>query len=82
MLDTLNFGAQSAGQHNFNWDASQYNGSGNPVFNVVASQGTAAVAVTPLSRGTVESVGSDAGTMSVTLKGGTTVAYDAIKTIL
>ncbi len=82
VLDTLNFGTQSAGQHNFSWDASQYTGSGSPVFNVAASQGTAAVAVTPLSRGTVESVGSDAGTMSVTLKGGTTVAYDAIKTIL
>ena len=81
VLDTLNFGAQAAGQHNFNWDASQYTGTGNPVFNVVATQGTAAVAVTPLSRGTVESIGSDAGTMSVTLKGGTTVAYDAIKTI-
>lgn len=82
VLDTLNFGAQTTGRHNFDWDASKYSGAGNPTFNVVASQGTAAITATPLTRGTVESIGSDAGTMSLTLKGGTTVAYDAIKTIL
>ena len=82
VLDTLSFGAQTSGRHYFGWDASKYTGTGSPVFNVVASQGTAAVKATPLIRDTVVSIGNDAGTMSVTLKGGTTVAHDAVKTIL
>ena len=82
VLDTLNLGAQTTGRHNFDWNASKYTGSGSPIFNVVATQGTTSVTATPLSRGTVESISNDSGTMSLTLKGGTMVAYDAIKTIL
>jgi flagellar basal-body rod modification protein FlgD len=82
VLDTLNLGAQSAGRTNFSWDASKYTGTGNPTFKVTATQGTAAVTATALARNTVESVSSDAAGMTVTLKGGSTVKYDAIKAIL
>jgi flagellar basal-body rod modification protein FlgD len=82
VLDTLNLGAQAAGRTNFSWDASKYTGTGSPTFKVTATQGTTAVTATALARNTVESVSSDAAGMTVTLKGGSTVKYDAIKAIL
>jgi flagellar basal-body rod modification protein FlgD len=81
-LGTLNLGAMSAGRHNFEWDASSYSGTGTPIFKVTATQGTAAIVATPLARSTIESVGTASGALSLTLKGGSTVAYDAVKAIL
>jgi flagellar basal-body rod modification protein FlgD len=83
LLDTLNLGAMSAGRHNFDWDASKYSGSGNPTFQVTAVNGKSAVGASTLGRDTIASVSTDAaGAMSVTLKGGASVKYDAIKAIL
>jgi flagellar basal-body rod modification protein FlgD len=82
VLDTLNLGPQTAGRHNFEWDASSYTGTANPTYKVTALQGVTAVSSTSLMRSPVESVSTDAGALSLTLKSGKTVAYDAIKAIL
>ena len=82
VLDTINLGPQTAGRHNFEWDASSYTGTANPTFKVTALQGTTAVGNTSLMRSPVESITTDAGAMNLTLKSGKTVAYDAIKAIL
>ncbi|MDE2418581.1 MAG: flagellar hook assembly protein FlgD [Burkholderiales bacterium] len=82
LLDTLNLGAMAAGRHNFEWNASSYTGSGIPVFKVSASQGGKAVSTTSLERSTVEAISADLGAMSLTLKTGKSIAYDAIKAIL
>jgi flagellar basal-body rod modification protein FlgD len=82
VLDTLNLGSLPAGRTNFTWDASKYTGTGTPTFKITATQGTTAVTATALTRNTVESVSSDTAGMTVSLKGGATVKYDAIKAIL
>jgi flagellar basal-body rod modification protein FlgD len=82
LLGTLNLGPMSAGQHNFEWDASSYTGAGSPTFKITSSMGPTAVAATALTRDSIASVSTSAGAMNLTLKGGTTVTYDAIKGIL
>jgi|APCry1669188879_1035177.scaffolds.fasta_scaffold00056_3 flagellar basal-body rod modification protein FlgD len=82
LLDTLQLGAQSAGRHNFEWDASKYQGTGSPTFTVVASQGSQKVAATTLVRDTITSVSTGAAGLGLSLKGGSSVTYDAIRAIL
>jgi flagellar basal-body rod modification protein FlgD len=83
IIDKVELGAMNAGQHNINWDASKYKGSGNLHFAVVAKQGNSAVGSTPLMRDTIASVGTDSnGAMNLSLKSGTSIKYDAIKSIL
>jgi flagellar basal-body rod modification protein FlgD len=81
-LGSVNMGAMAAGRHNFEWDASSYSGTATPVFKITASANGKAVASTALTRSAVESVSTSAGALSLSLKGGSTVAYDAIKAIL
>ena len=82
VIDTINSGALDAGRHFFDWDASSYQGSGNPSFRVTATLGGQAIGTTSLSRDSVVSVGSENGAMSVQLQGRGAVAYDSIKAIL
>ena len=82
LLGTINLGAQSGGRHNFDWDASNYKASGNPTFNVTATQGKTGVAAATLSRNTIESVSSVSGAMSLTLKDGSAIPYSAVKAVL
>ena len=82
LLDTLNLGAKSAGRHDFEWKPTNYTGTGTPTFSVVATQGKSSVAATALSRNTVASVSADSGALVLSLKGGSTVKYDAVKAIL
>lgn len=82
LLGTVNLGAQDAGRHSFEWDASGYTGTGTPVFKVVATQGTTAVGSTALTRNTVESISADTTGMTLTLKGAGTIAYGTVKAIL
>lgn len=83
MVDKVDLGSMAAGQHHINWDASKYAGSGNLHFAVIAKQGTSTVPATPLVRDTIKSVGTDStGTMQLSLKSGTSIKYDAIKSIL
>ena len=83
VVDQLNLGAMAAGQHNFQWDASQYTAGGTPTFTVTAKQGANSVTATPLVRDTIASVGTDSsGAMNMTLKSGASVAYSAIKSLM
>jgi flagellar basal-body rod modification protein FlgD len=82
LVDTVNLGALSAGRHDFTWDASAYQGTGNPSFKVVATQGGSTVSSTSFARDTVTSVGTDNGAMTVQLKGRAAVAYADIAAIL
>ena len=82
LLDTLNLGAMTAGRHDIEWNASKYNGTGAPTFSVVATQGKATVAATPLGRNTVESVSAEGGTLNLSFKGGGSAKYDTVKAIL
>lgn len=82
LLDTLNLGALAAGRHSFDWDASNYQGTGEPSFRVTATLGGQPIASTALARDTVTSVGSDNGAMSLQLQGRSAVAYSNIKAIL
>ncbi len=81
-LGSVNLGAMAAGRHNFEWDASSYSGTATPVFKVTATASGKAVDSTALTRSAIESVSTSAGALSLSLKGGATVAYDAIKAIL
>ena len=82
VVDTINLGAQEAGRHLFEWDASRYPGVVHPSYRVTASLGDAKVTATPLVRDKVQSVSSDNGSMHLQLGGLGSVAYDAVKAIL
>lgn len=82
VLDTINLGSKAAGRHTFEWDASSYNGTANPTFKIVATNGKTNVASTALAQDTVTSIGTGSGGMSIQLKGREAVGYDAIQAIL
>jgi flagellar basal-body rod modification protein FlgD len=82
VLDTLNLGAQSAGRHSFEWDASNYKGTTSPTFKVVAANGKTAVDATALAQDTITSVGTDGTTMNLQLKGRAAIAYDAVQSVM
>ncbi len=82
VIDTIQLGALDAGRHSFDWDASSYQGTGNPSFKVTATTGGKAVETSSMSRAKVTSVSSAAGVMQVQLQGLADVAYSNIKAIL
>jgi flagellar basal-body rod modification protein FlgD len=82
VIDTLNLGALDAGRHSFDWDASKYQGIGDPTFKVTATLGGKAIDNTSMSQATVVSIGSDSTGMKVQLQGRTAVPYSSIKAIL
>lgn len=82
LLDTLNLGSLDAGRHAFVWDASGYQGAGEPSFRVTATRGGATVETTSLAPDRVLSVGSENGTMAVQLQVRGATAYNSIKAIL
>jgi flagellar basal-body rod modification protein FlgD len=83
VIDQFDMGALTAGTHNIDWDASKYTAGGTPTFSVSAKQGSNTVTSTPLVRDTIASVGTDSSNaMSLALKGGGSIKYDAIKSIL
>ena len=83
LLDTVSLGAVSGGNHSFNWTPTNYSGTGTPTFTVTASQGSQTVTSSTFVQDTVASVSTDptAGTLNLSLKGGSTVAYSAVKAI-
>ena len=78
LLGTMNLGAKTAGRHAFEWDASSYNGVGNPTFKITATSGANAIASTALARDTVVAIGNK----GIELKGRDPVSYDSILAIL
>jgi flagellar basal-body rod modification protein FlgD len=82
VLDTLDFGGLTAGQHSFNWDGSEVNPTDVAGFRVRASNGGTPVAATTFSRLTVTAVGQKDGVMQLELQDGTTLSHDKITTFL
>ncbi|MEK9804333.1 MAG: FlgD immunoglobulin-like domain containing protein, partial [Curvibacter sp.] len=82
VVDTLSAGSLPAGRHEFAWDSSAYNGSGDLRFRVVATRAGKTVESAGLVRSTVASVGSENGIMKIQLVGRDPVAYADLKAIL
>jgi flagellar basal-body rod modification protein FlgD len=82
VIDTINMGALDAGRQSFNWDASAYQGSGNPNFKITASMGGKTVSTTDMARATVVSVGTDSTGVNVQLQDRAAVPYSNVKAIL
>ncbi len=82
IVDTLNLGALDAGRHNFDWDASSYQGTGDVSFKVTATLGGKPIENTALTQAKVMSVGSENGSMNVQLQNRAAVAYSSVKAIL
>jgi len=82
VVDTIDLGAQTAGRHLFDWDASGRMTGAAVAYRVTASQGGKPVSTTQLVRDSVVSVSTDSGAMNVQLHGLGSVAYDKVKSIL
>ena len=78
----VDLGALKEGRYNFEWDGSEQQGSGPLHFKVLASNGDAAVAATPLTIDQVVSVSVESGKLQLQLARGDTLDYGAIKSIL
>jgi flagellar basal-body rod modification protein FlgD len=78
VIDTLDLGAESAGRHRFDWDATGKDGSANG-FRVIAKSGANPVGVTPLVSDTVLAVSTEGDTLRLELARLGTVDYSAVK---
>ena len=81
-LGVVDLGALKEGRYNFEWDGSAHPDSGPLHFKVLAANGDAAVAATPLTIDNVAAVSVENGALQLQLARGNTVAYGAIKSIL
>ena len=83
VLDTLNLGAQSAGQHSFEWATSSYADRTDLSFRVSASSAGQAVSATTQTQAKVVSANPSSTGLSLGLQGQTTpVAYSDVVSIL
>lgn len=82
ILDTVDLGAQSAGQHAFEWNTGSISPSTISGFEVRASQGSQVISATPYSRVAVASVGMSNGAISLQLANGRTVSYDQARAFM
>jgi flagellar basal-body rod modification protein FlgD len=82
VLDTLDFGALTAGQHSFNWDGSGIDPTQVASFKVRAATGGQPVSSTSYSRLTVTSVGFANGAMNLQLQDGRSLGYDQVATFM
>ena len=82
VIDTLDFGALTAGQHSFNWNGTGIDPNQVAGFRVKASDGGQPVQAPSSTRQTVTSVGFANGTMNLQLQDGSTLGYDQVSTFL
>ncbi len=83
VIDTVDMGAQSAGRHTFEWDASKYTGSTDALqFRVTAVNGATTIDSTALSLSKVTAAGAENGQLVLTLSNGKTINYDQIKALV
>ncbi|MEX8519138.1 MAG: flagellar hook assembly protein FlgD [Leptothrix sp. (in: b-proteobacteria)] len=82
VLDTIDLGAQTTGQHNFNWTPpSGADTSGQLSFRVAATSGTASVSATTLMRADVQAVSTSGSTLNLELKNGSTLPYSQVRAV-
>jgi flagellar basal-body rod modification protein FlgD len=82
VIDTVKMGAQTQGQHAFNWDASKYSGSGKLSFQVSATNNGASVDATALTVDKVVAVSTSNNTLSVQTQNHGSVAYSSVSAVL
>jgi flagellar basal-body rod modification protein FlgD len=82
LLDTIELGAQDAGLHGFQWDASSFPGPGSPTFTVESTLKGTKVPTTSLALDTVVAVSSTSNGISLEMAGRKAVAYADVKSIL
>lgn len=80
LIDSFDMGTQTAGRHEFTWDASGYNGTAVNMV-VTATNGGKTVAAKPLAMQTVQSISNDAGVLKLNMANGNSVRYDAVSAI-
>jgi flagellar basal-body rod modification protein FlgD len=78
LLGSINMGSQSAGLHQFDWNAAGIDPATVAGFRVTATASGNAVAATPLSPQKVTSVGMLDGSMRLRTESGQTVAYSDV----
>jgi flagellar basal-body rod modification protein FlgD len=79
VIDTLNLGAQSAGRHSFDWDASKSGTDTNLSFRVTAMSGAAQLGSTSLMRDRVSAVSTSGDTLTLDLERSGEVPYAKVK---
>lgn len=82
VIDTLDFGALTAGQHSFNWDGTGTDPTQIAGFKVRAANGGQPVHATSYSRLTVTSTGLNNGAMTLQLQDGRSLAYDQVSSFM
>ena len=82
VIDTLDFGALTAGQHSFNWNGSGTDPTQVAGFKVRAANGGQPVNATGYSRLTVTATGLNNGAMSLQLQDGRSLAYDQVSSFM
>ncbi|WP_302173463.1 flagellar hook assembly protein FlgD [uncultured Hydrogenophaga sp.] len=82
VIDTLDFGALTAGQHSFNWNGAGTDPTQVGGFKVRAANGGQPVNATSYSRLTVTSTGMSNGAMSLQLQDGRNLAYDKVSSFM
>jgi flagellar basal-body rod modification protein FlgD len=80
VVDTIDLGAQSAGQHGFDWTPAQgVDASIGQRFRVVAKSGSANLSFTPLMRDRVDAVLAGGDTLTLELRHSGSVPYTQIR---
>lgn len=78
VIDTMNLGAQSAGTHNFEWQAGTKPTAG-ATFRLTATSGATKLDATALMRDTVEAVNTSGESLTLELQNSGSVAYSKVK---
>jgi flagellar basal-body rod modification protein FlgD len=79
VLETLNLGAQSAGAHNFTWNAGSNAAATGVTFRVSAMSGSTKLDATALMHDTVSAINTSGDTLTLELKNSGNVAYSQVK---
>jgi flagellar basal-body rod modification protein FlgD len=79
VLDTIDLGAQSSGQHSFGWPAGTADDSSGLRFRVVAKSGATKLVVAPLMRDRVDAVSTNGGALTLNLHRAGDVPYASVK---
>ena len=83
VIDTIKLGAQTAGQHPFTWNTTDYAKQTDLTFNVVATAAGQSVAATPLMQSKVVSANPTGTGLTLSLQGVTNpVPYSSVVSIL
>ena len=79
VIDTLQLGAQTAGRHSFDWDASKAGTDTNLTFRITATSGATTLTSTALMRDKVDAVSTSGDTLMLELDKSGSTPYASIK---